>query len=123
MFNVASYIIWGDLTAQPEPEMAELALKYYQANADAGDTDAMLDIGAMYLEGRGVPKDEKMALEWYTKAADLGGQNACRCIGNLYRYDVLDDGTPVPTADPDRLQQAFRIVQRQLRCGRCPPVR
>lgn len=112
MFNVASYIIWGDLTAQPEPEMAELALKYYQANADAGDTDAMLDIGAMYLEGRGVPKDEEMALEWYTKAADLGGHNACRCVGNLYRYDVLDDGTPVPTADPDRLQQAFHWYEK-----------
>ena len=107
MFNVASYIIWGDMTAEPEPEMAELAVKYYMANIEAGDTDSMLDLGAMYLEGRGVPKDEKTALEWYCKAAELGGHNACRCIGNYYHYDEIEDGTPVPTADPERLEKAL----------------
>ena len=112
MFNVASYIVWGDMTCDPEPEMIELAIKYYTANADAGDTDSMLDLGAMYLEGRGVPKNEKEALRWYKKAADLGGHNACRCIGNFYRYDVLDDGTPIPTADPERLWAAFRWYEK-----------
>ena len=112
MFNVASYIVWGDLISEPEPEMVELAIRYYQANADAGDTDSMLDLGAMYLDGRGVPKSEEKALEWYQKAAELGGQNACRCIGNLYHYDVLDDGTPVPTADPERLREALRWYEK-----------
>ena len=107
MFNVASYIIWGDRSSPLEPESAELAIRYYVANADAGDTDSMLDLGAMYLEGRGVEKDESKALMWYRKAAERNGRNACRCLGNLYRYDVVDDGTPVPTADPDRLQKAL----------------
>ena len=107
MFNVASYIIWGDQTSPVEPEAAELAIRYYAANADAGDTDSMLDLGGMYLVGRGVEKDESKALMWYRKAAERNGPNACGCLGNLYRYDVLDDGTTVPTADPARLQKAL----------------
>ena len=107
MFNVASYTVWGDQSLPIEPEAAELAVRYYKKNAENGDTDSMLDLGAMYLEGRGVPKDEKEALNWYLKAADHYGQRACRCIANYYRYDVLDDGTPVPTADPVRLQKAL----------------
>ena len=107
MFNVASYTIWGDLTSPVEPEAAERALKYYFANADAGDTDAMLDLGAMYAEGRGVEKDKESALFWYQKAAELDGYRACRCLGNMYKYDVVDDGTPVPTNDQERLQKAL----------------
>lgn len=107
MFNVASYIIFGDQDSPVEPEAAELAMKYFLANAEAGDTDSMLDLGAMYLLGRGVEKDREKALEWYEKAAEHHGQRACRCIGNLYRYDNLDDGTPVPTKDPERLKKAF----------------
>ena len=111
MFNVASYIIWGDQTSPVEPESAEKAVRYYVANADAGDTDSMLDLGAMYLEGRGVEKDESKALMWYEKAAEHDGLRACRCIGNLYRYDLLENGTKVPTADPDRLQKALEWYQ------------
>jgi len=107
MFNVASYIIWGDQTAPVEPEAAELAVRYFKANAENGDIDSMLDLGAMYLEGRGVEKDEKEALKWYEKAAEMNGPRACRCIANFYRYDVINDGTPVPTADPVRLRKAL----------------
>lgn len=117
MFNVASYIIWGDQSSQVEPEAAELAVKYYKANAENGDTDSMLDLGAMYLDGRGVEKDEREALKWYEKAASLNGTRACRCIANFYRYDVLDDGTPVPTADPERLQKALEWYQKGTERG------
>ena len=37
MFNVAAYIIWGDQTAPVEPEAAELAVRYYKANAENGE--------------------------------------------------------------------------------------
>ncbi len=81
----------------------------------------MLDLGAMYLEGRGAAKDEKEAIRWYKKAAALNGTRACRCIANYYRYDVLEDGTPVPAADPDRLQKALewyrtRAVRGEENC-------
>lgn len=70
MFNVAFYIVWGDPASPVEPEAAALAVKYFKANAENGGTDSMLDLGAMYLEGRGVRKDEKEALLWYEKAAE-----------------------------------------------------
>jgi TPR repeat protein len=87
--------------------MAERALRYYNACAEAGDTDAMLDLGGMYLEGRGVKPDKDMALAWYQKAAERKAPKAFRCLGNYYRYDKLDDGTPVPTGDMERLRTAF----------------
>lgn len=108
MFNMAAYIVWADKSAPIEPEAAERAVKYYKANAENGDTDSMLDLGAMYLEGRGVEKNEKEAVMWYEKAAEHNGQRACRCLGNYYRYDVLNDGTPVPTANPARLKKALK---------------
>ena len=111
MFNVASYIVWGDQNSPVEPEAAELAVKYFKANAENGETDSMLDLGAMCLEGRGVPKDKEKALMWYEKAAELNGPRSCRCIGNLYKYDVIDDGTPVPTADLERLEKALKWFQ------------
>lgn len=107
MFNVASYIIWSDAISSIEPEAAEMAIRYYEANAEAGDSDAMLDLGGMYIDGRGVKKDKEKALMWYERAAALNGPRACRCIGNLYKYDVIDDGTPIPTADPVRLEKAL----------------
>lgn len=111
MFNVASYIVWGDQSSPVESEAAELAVRYYKANAENGETDSMLDLGAMYLEGRGVPKDEREALKWYKMAAAHNGPRSCRCIANYYRYDTLDDGRLVPTADPVRLQKALEWYQ------------
>lgn len=112
MFAVASYIVWGDMTSPVEPEAVERAVRYYTANANEGDTDSMLDLGAMYRSGRGVEKNDETALSWYMKAAEAGGHNACRCIGNFYKYDELDDGTPVPTADLERLKKAFEWYEK-----------
>ncbi len=38
MFNVASYIIWGNPDSPVGPEAADLAVRYYMANAENGDT-------------------------------------------------------------------------------------
>jgi hypothetical protein len=112
MFNVASYIIWGDCSSKIEPEMAERALRYYNTCAEAGDTDSMLDLGGMYLLGRGVEKDVDTALALYHKAADSNAPKAFRCLGNYYKYDELDDGSPVPTADTERLRTALSWFEK-----------
>ena len=38
--------------------------------------DAMYEIGWMYYNGLGVPKDDAKALEWLNKAANLGNEQA-----------------------------------------------
>ncbi|NBR84366.1 MAG: hypothetical protein EB141_02505 [Verrucomicrobia bacterium] len=39
--------------------------------ANAGDADAALKLGDIYLHGRGVPKNNVEAETWYKKAAEL----------------------------------------------------
>jgi len=106
MFEVASYLVYGDQNEELEPEIAERAINYYQICAANGDTYAMLDLGGMYIEGRGVEKDREKALEWYQKAVELGEPIAYRCLGNFYRYDNLEDGKVVLTKDIDRIKKA-----------------
>ena len=86
MFMVAWDIVWGDQAVELEPELAEKALGYYFQLAQDGDCNSMLDLGAMYLEGRGVERNEGKALAWYRKAADMLYPKAFRCIGNYWMY-------------------------------------
>ncbi len=53
-----------------------LAIEWYKKAADAGNSDAMSNIGYMYELGKGVKQDYNKALEWYTKAFNEGDENA-----------------------------------------------
>lgn len=48
------------------------AIQYYQAAADAGDTDGLASIGLLYQYGTGVKKSFDMALAWFQKVIDAG---------------------------------------------------
>lgn len=55
------------------------------AKAKAGDEDALLDLGYMYLYGaNGVNIDYKAALSYYQQAAELGNAIAYNNLGSLY---------------------------------------
>jgi TPR repeat protein len=43
----------------------------------------MYDLGAMYENGEGVPKDRQQAVDWYRKAAALGEQHAQQALIRL----------------------------------------
>ena len=74
------------------------ALKIWQPKADAGDPDAMTNIGVLYQYGLGIPRSMQKAAEMYEKAAQLGFVTAQYDLANLYY-----DGTGV---DRDRKQAA-----------------
>ena len=48
------------------------AREWYQMAADAGNTDAMYNLGVLYANGYGVAQDYDKARQWYQKAADAG---------------------------------------------------
>ena len=59
------------------------AVAMWQPFADAGDVDAMFNIGQAYKLGRAVPKDSLIARDWYRKAAAKGHLPAEANLGIL----------------------------------------
>ena len=62
----------------------DAALPWVRYAADAGDTDAMSNLGLLYENGQGVPQDCAKAAELYQKAADAGDTRALKYLGVLY---------------------------------------
>ena len=63
----------------------DAALPWVRYAADAGDTDAMSNLGLLYENGQGVPQDCAKAAELYQKAADAGNPRALKYLGVLYK--------------------------------------
>ena len=80
-WRVAWYIVWEDQNEPIEPDWLERALEYFELSASQGYGDAMLDLGAMYCDGRGVERSKNKALYWYKKAAEMLHPKAFRCLG------------------------------------------
>jgi TPR repeat protein len=63
----------------PEEKFSEL-----QKEAGAGDAEAQIQIGIMYAEGNGIPKDATKAIEWLQKAAMQGHARGQYDLGLAY---------------------------------------
>jgi TPR repeat protein len=63
---------------------AEEQLAKVRTAADAGDANAMVNLGNAYSKGEGVAKDLSEAVRWYRKAAEAGHSEAMVNLG--YRY-------------------------------------
>ena len=60
--------------------------------AEAGDADAALTLGNMYLTGEGVAQDHAEAVRWFRLAADQGNADAQVNLGLAYGFGL---GIPV----------------------------
>ena len=69
------------------------ALKEWRPLAEAGDASAQTNLGFMYENGLGVPKDDAEAVRLYLLAADQGYANAQTNLGAMYELGlgVLQD--------------------------------
>ena len=67
--------------AQSAPDFAATKKK-----AEAVDAAAQSNLGLMYQEGEGVPKDSAEAVKLYRKAADQGSPAAQCNLGCMYVY-------------------------------------
>lgn len=62
----------------------EKAVQYFEKAAMQGYVDAYLQLGWMYREGLGVPRDLEEAYKWYKKAADTNSSEGLFNIGGIY---------------------------------------
>jgi hypothetical protein len=76
-------------------------LSHSQSQAEHGSVAKEMELGAAYLAGRGVPRDEKKAAYWYEKAANAGDPGAQQQIGYFYQNGIGVD------RDPERAAKWF----------------
>lgn len=72
-----------------------------QSRAEHGSVAQEMELGAAYLAGRGVARDEKKAAYWYEKAANAGDPGAQQQIGYFYQLGIGVD------RDPERAAKWF----------------
>ena len=71
------------MTNEQESEEVRL-FKETKIKAEQGDAKAQVNLGVMYHEGEGVPKDYKEAAKWYRKAAEQGDDWMQYILGLMY---------------------------------------
>ncbi|CAG8498791.1 7176_t:CDS:1 [Ambispora gerdemannii] len=67
---------------------AEQVIFWYKKAADVGSMDGLLQMGAIYLEGYKVEKDEIKGFSYIQNALNRGSTKAFLPISNLYRYGI-----------------------------------
>ena len=60
------------------------ALREFRPLAEQGHAEAQYNLGFMYWNGNGVPKDDTEAVRWYRLAADQGVAQAQNNLGIMY---------------------------------------
>jgi hypothetical protein len=69
------------MSAQAEEPVVQTTVQH---TAEQGDAKAQAKLGAMYLLGNGVEKDEQKAAEWLLKAANQGHVEAQMIVAALF---------------------------------------
>lgn len=89
--RICMWITHGDKSKNVNIDLWQVAAEEYQEAAGQGDADAQNNLGLMYANGHGVPKNDSKAVEWLQKAADQGHANAQGLLGLMYA-----DGRGIP---------------------------
>jgi TPR repeat protein len=78
--------------------------------AQRGNATAQFNVGAFYINGQGVQKDEKRAYEWFAKSASQGNAPALQILqsaaakGNEDAKSELNKIQPKPASAPTQVQ-------------------
>ena len=98
------------------------AFAKFSVLAEQGKPAAQFNLGAFYLNGQGVEKNEKLAFEWFRKSADQGNSRALQVIeraaaqGNEYAKSELRkiQGQPEPVPEPQVQQPLVKSQEKPL---------
>ena len=77
----------GHAPASPPTEMSAKDLQTLQTQAAQGFAAAQTNLGLLYYNGRGVPRDYAKAREWFEKAAAQEDADAQYTLGVLYDFE------------------------------------
>ena len=83
------------------------ALGMLDLMAGQGDADAQFNLGAMYLDGKGVPRDTAEAAKWTRRAAEQGHADA-----QFYLGLMSTDGLGVPRDSVEALRWFRRAAEQ-----------
>lgn len=75
---------WDEAQAAYQKKDYKTAANEMKKLAEKGDARAQVNLGGMYAEGQGVPRNYRLAAAWYRKAAEQGDVNAQFDLGDLY---------------------------------------
>ena len=82
----------------------EKAYQLWRSLADKGDAGAMFDLGVLYWEGQGVPRNYSIAVKWWQRAAEQGSYKAQSKLGLMYFWGsgvpAIRLPWPFPEAEP-----------------------
>jgi TPR repeat protein len=78
----------GKLDEQAREITPEALFASMLINAEKGQPQAMLTVGALYEQGIGVPRNFTRALEWYEKAAFAGDKEGYFRMGNCHEIGM-----------------------------------
>lgn len=74
----------GVMYEMVDPPKPERGVEWHLKAAEQGYVPAQMHLAGMYVEGRGVPRDNAKAIEWATKAAQRGDMGAQAWLGAKY---------------------------------------
>jgi len=74
----------GDKINRKDKIQFEKALATYRPRAEAGDPIAQYNLGVLYNEGMGTPRNYKEAHKWFSMAAKQGDPDAQNNLGIMY---------------------------------------
>ncbi len=117
VFNIIKYCVWDGKVEDLDKEVIYYAIAYYQKQAMAGNSEAMIELGTVYLEGRGIPADRELAKSWYQKAIDAGNTKAYRLLGNYYYYDRDKSGRPIKNENEKRVELGCEVFKKGAELG------
>ena len=95
-------LVFAVAVAAQSTEIEQLRLA-----AEQGDASDQTNLGFMYADGEGVPKDDAKALKWYRLAAEQGYASAQTNLGFMYA-----DGRGVPKDDAKAVKW-YRLAAEQ----------
>ncbi len=87
----------------------EAALKEFRLLAEQGHAQAQVNLGILYSQGRGVPKDNVQAYRWYTLAAGQGNDLADKFKNHLEKSMTLEQ-----LAEAQRLAREWKAKAQSV---------